>query len=179
MGYSARRGFTNGKISGAARQAELQQKIAAMQEKMTEAQDAVEAQEFTASVGGGVCGSQGQRQEGSPLRDHQAGGRGPRRCGNASGSGGLRRQRGAASGQRRHGQEHGRRHRRSGSQRVRPVSRTCKAVQEYTVGLNRFPCIFMPENREPSSKQACCIRRWRRFACFPLLGFSTHAFPYR
>ena len=53
-GYSARRGFTNGKISGAARQAELQQKIAAMQEKMTEAQDAVEAQEFTASVGGGV-----------------------------------------------------------------------------------------------------------------------------
>ena len=35
MGYSARRGFTNGKISGAARQAELQQKIAAMQEKMT------------------------------------------------------------------------------------------------------------------------------------------------
>ena len=54
MGYSARRGFTNGKISGAARKAELQQKIAAMQEKMTEAQDAVEAQEFTASVGGGV-----------------------------------------------------------------------------------------------------------------------------
>ena len=54
MGYSARRGFTNGKISGAARPAELQQKIAAMQEKMTEAQDAVEAQEFTASVGGGV-----------------------------------------------------------------------------------------------------------------------------
>ena len=54
MGYSARRGFTNGKISGAARQAELQQKIAAMQEKMTAAQDAVEAQEFTASVGGGV-----------------------------------------------------------------------------------------------------------------------------
>ena len=48
MGYSARRGFTNGKISGAARQAELQQK------KMTEAQNAVEAQEFTASVGGGV-----------------------------------------------------------------------------------------------------------------------------
>ncbi len=54
MGYSARRGFTNGKISGAARQDELQQKIAVMQEKMTAAQDAVEAQEFTASVGGGV-----------------------------------------------------------------------------------------------------------------------------
>ena len=54
MGYRARRGFTNGKISGAARQAELQQKIADMQEKMTEAQNAVEAQEFSASVGGGV-----------------------------------------------------------------------------------------------------------------------------
>ena len=54
MGYSARRGFPNGKISGAARQAELQQKIADMQEKMTEAQNAVEAQEFSASVGGGV-----------------------------------------------------------------------------------------------------------------------------
>ena len=54
MGYSARRGFTNGKISGAARQAELQQKIADMQEKMTEAQNAVEAQEFSASVVGGV-----------------------------------------------------------------------------------------------------------------------------
>ena len=54
MGYSARRGFTNGKISGAARQAELQQKIADMQEKMTEAQNAGEVQEFSASVGGGV-----------------------------------------------------------------------------------------------------------------------------
>ena len=45
MGYSARRGFTNGKISGAARQAELQQKIAAMQEKMPEAQDAVDPED--------------------------------------------------------------------------------------------------------------------------------------
>ena len=54
MGYSARRGFTNGKISGAARQAEMQQKIAQMQEQMNAAQEAVEAQEFTASVGGGV-----------------------------------------------------------------------------------------------------------------------------
>ena len=34
MGYSARRGFTNGKISGAARQAEMQQKIAQMQEQI-------------------------------------------------------------------------------------------------------------------------------------------------
>ena len=54
MGYSARRGFTNGKVSGAARQAELQAKIAQMQEQMNNAQEAVEAQEFTASVGGGV-----------------------------------------------------------------------------------------------------------------------------
>ena len=54
MGYSARRGFTNGKVSGAQRQLEMQQKIAAMQEQMEAAQTAVEAQEFTASVGGGV-----------------------------------------------------------------------------------------------------------------------------
>ena len=54
MGYSARRGFTNGKVSGAQRQAELQQKIAAMQEQMNATQEAVEATEFTASVGGGV-----------------------------------------------------------------------------------------------------------------------------
>lgn len=54
MGYSARRGFTNGKVSGAQRQAELQQKIAAMQEQMNATQEAVEAREFTASVGGGA-----------------------------------------------------------------------------------------------------------------------------
>ena len=54
MGYSARRGFTNGKVSGAARQAELQQKIAQMQEQMNAAQESVEAQVFSASVGGGV-----------------------------------------------------------------------------------------------------------------------------
>ena len=54
MGYSARRGFTNGKVSGAARQAELQQRIAQMQEQMNATQEAVEAQEFSASVGGGV-----------------------------------------------------------------------------------------------------------------------------
>ena len=56
MGYSARRGFTSGsmKATGAARQAEMQQKIAQMQEQMNATQEAVEAQEFTASVGGGV-----------------------------------------------------------------------------------------------------------------------------
>jgi len=54
MAYSARRGFTNGKVSGAARQQELQQKIAEMQAKMEETQAAIEAQEFTASVGGGA-----------------------------------------------------------------------------------------------------------------------------
>ena len=54
MGYSARRGFTNGKVSGAQRQAEIQARIQQMQEKVSAAQDAVEAEEFTASGGGGV-----------------------------------------------------------------------------------------------------------------------------
>ena len=56
MGYSARRGFTNGsmKMNGAQRQAEMQARIQQMQEQVNAAQEAVEAQEFTASVGGGV-----------------------------------------------------------------------------------------------------------------------------
>ena len=54
MGYSARRGFTNGKVSGAQRQAEMQARIQQMQEQMNAAQEPVEAQEFTASVGGGA-----------------------------------------------------------------------------------------------------------------------------
>ena len=56
MGYSARRGFSSGsmKTTGAQRQAELQQRIAQMQEQMNAAQEAVEAREFSASVGGGV-----------------------------------------------------------------------------------------------------------------------------
>ena len=56
MGYSARRGFTNGsmKMTGAQRQAEIQARIQQMQEQVNAAQEAVEAQEFTASVGGGV-----------------------------------------------------------------------------------------------------------------------------
>ncbi|MBD5147873.1 MAG: YbaB/EbfC family nucleoid-associated protein [Oscillibacter sp.] len=56
MGYSARRGFSSGsmKPTGAQRQAEVQQKIAQMQEAMSAAQEAVEAQVFTASVGGGA-----------------------------------------------------------------------------------------------------------------------------
>ena len=56
MGYSARRGFSNGgmKATGAQRQAEMQQKIVQMQEAMTAAQEAVEARTFSASVGGGV-----------------------------------------------------------------------------------------------------------------------------
>ena len=45
MGYSARRGFTNGKVSGAARQAEMQQKIQQMQEQMTAAQEAVDPED--------------------------------------------------------------------------------------------------------------------------------------
>ena len=56
MGYSARRGFTNGsmKMTGAQRQAEMQARIQQMQDQVNAAQVAVEAQEFTASVGGGV-----------------------------------------------------------------------------------------------------------------------------
>ena len=56
MGYSARRGFTTGsmKMTGAQRQAEMQARIQQMQEQVNAAQEAVEAQEFTASVGGGV-----------------------------------------------------------------------------------------------------------------------------
>lgn len=56
MGYSARRGFTNGsmKMTSAQRQAEMQARIQQMQEQVNAAQEAVEAQEFTASVGGGV-----------------------------------------------------------------------------------------------------------------------------
>ena len=56
MGYSARRGFTNGsmKMTGAQRHAEIQARIQQMQEQVNAAQEAVEAQEFTASVGGGV-----------------------------------------------------------------------------------------------------------------------------
>ena len=56
MGYSARRGFSNGgmKVTGAQRQAEMQQKIVQMQEAMTAAQEAVEARTFSASVGGAV-----------------------------------------------------------------------------------------------------------------------------
>ena len=56
MGYSARHGFTNGsmKMTGAQRQAEMQARIQQMQEQVNAAQEAVEAQEFTASVGGGV-----------------------------------------------------------------------------------------------------------------------------
>jgi len=56
MSYSARHGFSNGSMrpTGAARQQEMQQKIQEMQAAMTAAQDAVEVQEFTASVGGGT-----------------------------------------------------------------------------------------------------------------------------
>lgn len=56
MGYSARRGFSNGsmKTTGAQRQMEMQQKIAQMQEDMNAKQAEIEAREFVASVGGGV-----------------------------------------------------------------------------------------------------------------------------
>ncbi len=56
MGYSARRGFNSGsmKTTGAQRQQDLQNKIQEMQAAMSAAQEEVEAQSFTASVGGGV-----------------------------------------------------------------------------------------------------------------------------
>jgi len=56
MSYSARRGFSNGSMrpTGKQRQEEMQQKIAEMQQAMNDAQAAVEAQEFSASAGGGV-----------------------------------------------------------------------------------------------------------------------------
>jgi DNA-binding YbaB/EbfC family protein len=56
MSYSARRGFSNGSMrsTGAQRQMEMQQKIQEMQAAMTSTQEAIEAQEFSASVGGGV-----------------------------------------------------------------------------------------------------------------------------
>ena len=56
MGYSARRGFSNGsmKATGAQRQMEMQQKIAQMQEDMNAKQAEIEAKEFIASVGGVV-----------------------------------------------------------------------------------------------------------------------------
>ena len=54
MGYSARRGFTSGRPTGAQRQMEMQQKLQEMQAQMAATQESVEAQEFAASVGGGV-----------------------------------------------------------------------------------------------------------------------------
>lgn len=54
MGYSARRGFTSGRPTGAQRQMEMQQKLQEMQAQMAASQESVEAQEFTASVGGVV-----------------------------------------------------------------------------------------------------------------------------
>ena len=56
MGYSARRGFTNGSQNpaGTRRQAELQQRLAQMQADMDAAQKEVEAKEFVATSGGGA-----------------------------------------------------------------------------------------------------------------------------
>ncbi len=53
MSYSARRGFSNGS-QRPTRQAEMQQRLAQMQEAMNAAQTEVEGREFTASAGGGV-----------------------------------------------------------------------------------------------------------------------------
>ena len=53
MSYSARRGFSNGS-QRPPRQVEMQQRIAKIQENMNQAQTEVEAQEFTATSGGGA-----------------------------------------------------------------------------------------------------------------------------
>ena len=50
-----------------------------------------------------------------------------------------------------------------------------RVEQEYTGGPAGFR-VLCPENRGPSSKQARFIRRWRRFACFPFLGFPRTPF---
>ena len=69
MGYSARRGFSNGsmKATGAQRQMEMQQKIAQMQEDMNTKQAEIEATLYTATVGGGavkaVCTGKKELQE--------------------------------------------------------------------------------------------------------------------
>ena len=56
MSYSARRGFTNGsqRPTGVRRQAEMQEQLAKIQADMNAAQEEVEAQEFTATSGGGA-----------------------------------------------------------------------------------------------------------------------------
>ena len=56
MSYSARRGFSNGSQNpaGSRRQAELKYRIEQMQAEMDAAQKEVEAQEFTATSGGGA-----------------------------------------------------------------------------------------------------------------------------
>ena len=54
MSYSARRGFSNQRPTGAQRQAELQKQVMQMQSSMDAAREEVERQEFTASAGGGA-----------------------------------------------------------------------------------------------------------------------------
>ena len=92
-GYSARGGF-GGSQGQMMRQQQMQQKIMQMQQQMAKAQEDVENTDFTASAGGGAVQA--------VVSGNQAGGRGPRGCGDAAGSGDLRRQRGAASGGRGH-----------------------------------------------------------------------------
>ena len=43
-------------------------------------------------------------------------------------------------------------------------------VKKYVAGLTVFRAQDA-RKREPSSKQARFIRHWRRFACFPFLGY--------
>ena len=56
MSYSARRGFSNGSqnAGGSRRQAEIQQRLAKMQQDMDAAEAEIHAMEFTATSGGGA-----------------------------------------------------------------------------------------------------------------------------
>ena len=110
-GYSARGGF-GGSQGQMMRQQQMQQKIMQMQQQMAKAQEDVENTDFTASAG------RGQRQEGAEGPDHSAGRRGSPGCGDAAGSGDLRRQRGAAPGGRGHEQLHEQLHRRTEHPRI-------------------------------------------------------------
>ena len=68
-------------------QQQMQQKIMKMQQDVKEAQEAVEAQVFTASVGGGAVSATVNGKKRNDGHCHQARSSGSRGCGDASGSG--------------------------------------------------------------------------------------------
>ena len=48
--------------------------------------------------------------------------------------------------------------------------------RKYTPSAQPVSVRFAPGNRGPSSKRARFLRRWRRIACFPFLGFPRTPF---